>query len=608
MPKPTGTVSRMANGSQTVQELQTLQRLANASPQVADAKALQRLADQFTSSPLVQRQGVEVGVSGSGGGLPPERPRHLDNEPHERRNWDVSNLAKYMGPEAARNADRAKLEIELNNLDDRVDWIDDLDLDDFEAEALANLARGKREFDSARRECREVEEALARFNRPPVSNKIERLGLKEKRDGLAAKRERAAAKVDPMKSRYHRAERAIFREFGNEHRRKDINPDVVGEAQGGIHRAQGQDARPEDAPAVNEFRVRFHKLHSAKLYLEKTKPDGVRAFETANAELLNDLSLRDRFLELAGAVKDASKTHKRNVRDLSNESSIGDLNAQYNAVVNGYGDQALAIAEAITAFLNQQGEDQKDLDDIHAAGTDIWRKLWHRAILAVNGVLHGRWPHWRGKLQDWTRAKHDQDRLEYMDPAQIVGLDYIGSLAKGYKGPPKQAVRYMPEKFDVDANLKAPPLAAYALTVGNAIIDRGRIWSHVAGPGLYPGVIKDMEVDIQQHLERAGLIGMGMDPNEPFEVVVDAEGVDNLPHVPREAVASKTLTEKDQRIRDSIFWLRQNDPAKFRAVAAALRQSDYAVANLLKEHDDENQEYAYTDEQLDAIQHIIDGV
>ena len=409
-----------------------------------------------------------------------------------------------------------------------------------------------------------------------------------------------------------RKNQAIFNEFGNAHRNKDFNPDVVGEDQGGIHQVDQDGARPEDAPLVNAYRINFHKLHSAKLYMEHKHPQLLAGFELANAAALNNLTLRDRMLQIASGVKDESKNHKKRVKDLSTNTTIQALNAQYQQNVTALGNDALAIANLIETYINNHSTDQNDLEGIHTEGTDIWRETWHRAIMAVNTVLHGRWPHWQGQIRQWIQNKRDEDdTLTYMDPRQVLGLDYIGSLAKGYKGPPKQSIRFTPEKFDVDANLTAPPLAAYALTVGGAIVDRGRIWSHKAGPALFNGLLKPMQDDIQLHLVNAGLIQMGMDPNEPFEAVIDAEGVEGLANVPAAAVAKKALSERDLAIRNKLFSLRHTDPGRFQRVGAALQAAGYShndhASEFLNEHDENNQTYAFDNNTLGLIDGIIDN-
>lgn len=399
-------------------------------------------------------------------------------------------------------------------------------------------------------------------------------------------------------------EEAVFTEFGNTHRNRDFNPDVIGEgvgAAGGIHRINGraEGARPEDPPAVNEFRVKFHKLHSTKLHMEENYPD-------LYGQLVDDhgIDLPARVLEIAGEAKTHSKNHKKLVKDLATDTPINELTQQYEQALIALGIEAENLTNQLLEIIRDNAGDDLDIANVHASGTEIWRNRWHRTVMAVNTVLHNRWPVWKARLEEWTEERRDEG-LGYMDRTQINGLDYIGSLAKGYKGPPKQSVRFTPERFDVDANLVAPPLAAYALMENDAIVDRGRIWSKYAGIPL----VTDMEQDIQQHLVGAGLLDMGMAVDEPFEAVIDAEGVQNLAGAGG-AADKKALSERDQELRDRIFWARHNDMDAYRNIAQDLEAQGFADRDdhdhvVLRDHNEEDQTYAYTPDELNQIEVIL---
>lgn len=154
----------------------------------------------------------------------------------------------------------------------------------------------------------------------------------------------------------------------------------------------------------------------------------------------------------------------------------------------------------------------------------------------------------------------------------------------------------------------------YALTVGGAMIDRGRIWSWAAGPALYDGLLHPMEDDIQDELEGAGLLDLGMTDrdDEPFEVVIDVEGVEELMGAPENAIQSKELSERDRTIRDRLHWLRHEDPERFARVGVELQQAGFTTNPddlghfFLTEHNDEEQTYAFNNQQLDQIEQIID--
>lgn len=403
--------------------------------------------------------------------------------------------------------------------------------------------------------------------------------------------------------------------FGNTNRNVDINPDLLDEDAGGIHRVPDEDMRPEDAPLTPALRINLHKFHSAKLYMEQMHPDMLAGFIAENDVLMNGaVSLKQRFLQIAGAIKDASKDHKKRVKDLASNSTIANLNQTYTDTLNQLSGQASAMAVALKDYINAHigdDEDEKTLDEIHVAGTDIWRTRWHAAILAVNGVLEVKWPGWADAIVDWITTKRDVDGLAYMDPASPVGIDYIGSLAKGYKGPPKQSIRFTPEKFDVDANLTSLPLAAWAIQTQHAIIDRGRIWSKVTGP-LFDEVLEPMQDDIQQGLVDAGLIDLGMDPGEPFEAVIDTEGLEAFAGAggAGAAVAGVRLSQRDLAMRNSLYTLRHTNPARMARIGLALDGGGFSAADghghsFLTEHNEANQTYAFSNDQLDQIEDII---
>jgi hypothetical protein len=70
----------------------------------------------------------------------------------------------------------------------------------------------------------------------------------------------------------------IFEKFGNIHRDPGLDPDIIGQEEGGIWlptREEGR-ARPEDPPLWNDFRKQYHELHSTKLFIQKSYPDPIR--------------------------------------------------------------------------------------------------------------------------------------------------------------------------------------------------------------------------------------------------------------------------------------------------------------------------------------------
>jgi hypothetical protein len=114
-------------------------------------------------------------------------------------------------------------------------------------------------------------------------------------------------------------------------------------------------------------------------------------------------------------------------------------------------------------------------------------------------------------------------------------------------GPPKQSVRFQPEKFDVDANLYAPPLATYGAQIG-ADIDRGRI----AGNKLGISAINKFEQDVHQDLKKVE----GYDQGDPLSLVIEAKAIMELDPLEPDAVTKLKHSEEDLSIRDRIWRLR----------------------------------------------------
>jgi hypothetical protein len=312
-------------------------------------------------------------------------------------------------------------------------------------------------------------------------------------------------------------------------------------------------------------------------------------------------------LDISVDVKKASKKYKTQVRSFSEMASVDKLKEIYISVLQSLLDRTKTLTGIMIARLKAHTKDKrtgsKILEDIAPQGTKIWREKWHAAIMNVNSILAKVWPQHKKIIERWT-AKKREEGLKYMDPALIGELDYIGSLAKGYKSPPKQSVRFQPEKFDVDAKLDAPPLAAFAVIESGAVIDRGRIWSKNAK---IPPLSK-FEKEANKPLREVE----GMDPGEPFEVVIEAEGIDRLPREVGEGPArdAKWIHDTDMRLRNRIWWLRNDYPKVARKIGLDLKAAGLAKEVdsdlILREHDEDNNKFAYTPDELKQIEAIVD--
>jgi len=196
------------------------------------------------------------------------------------------------------------------------------------------------------------------------------------------------------------------------------------------------------------------------------------------------------------------------------------------------------------------------IERVHQEATELWRAAWRRAILQVNRVLSRLWPPAKTLILVWVgeeRAKHPGTDLS----GPVEDLDYIGSLATGYKGPPKQQIRFNPDSFDVDANLEAPPLAKWALKVQTppSRPDRGRIF------GRKTGIAPLNNFSNQAHAELGARV-KGYNSSDPFDVAIASP---DLPEQERESRA----TERLYRLRTTL------DPANYKRMLDELDAGGY---------------------------------
>jgi predicted RNA-binding protein YlqC (UPF0109 family) len=264
----------------------------------------------------------------------------------------------------------------------------------------------------------------------------------------------------------------IIKQFGNQYRDLNVDPDKSGE--GGVY--QGG-KRVDDAPVVEDFRKSYNKLESWNIFI-KTKHSQLYD------EFKDTFAIADRS-DWITEVKKATKEYKNKFRNLAN-SNTTTIEEAYKREVNRIKAQIdKRIKDIEEWYKSKPGtalpQEQESLsenvsENVHEEGTKLWREAWKNAIIQVNTIISQEWPSAKRDIEVWVKQqkrKHPDVNME----GKIGKLDYIGSLAKGYKGPPKQHVRFDPEKFDVDANLEAPPLASYALEVDKAPVDRGRIFA-----------------------------------------------------------------------------------------------------------------------------------
>lgn len=359
-------------------------------------------------------------------------------------------------------------------------------------------------------------------------------------------------------------------DFGNLNRVQQVDPDLVSEKldedtermgikvedvneKTGIWRPsiKEETARPEDPPLYQPFRKAFHHAHNVLLSLK----------ESSNIEknILNMSS--NRLLEIAGEVKKISLDYKGNYRSFISISSVNRLKNVYfkkldeqivqcnylvEYMIAAYRTAAPPEFNGFEGFSDNQLAAEKNND-----GKGIWQRKWWAMVQEVNQLLRQRWALGKQGIKNWVYQQQVEQGLGYMDPNMIGDLDYIGSLAKGYKSAPKQYIRFLPENFDVDARLDAPPLAVYAIRHG-ASVDRGSVKPQ-------EGVIPKLDAfrkTVQLYLEKIP----GVDKNDEFEVFIRADNVTDLvaeKHVDiAKAHKEEAIARRLQIIQDRIWWLR----------------------------------------------------
>jgi hypothetical protein len=312
-------------------------------------------------------------------------------------------------------------------------------------------------------------------------------------------------------------EEEMIRRFGNRRRDLGFDPDAPLE----------QRLRLDDAPVYASFRRMYNRLDSWNIFVRTRHPDW-------HAEFAAEFQVERRRVEWINEIKAQTKAYKERFRNLATYDTDRMQQDYEREVVGNVQKQIQTLNEKIAIWYRTKTGTSETIAEIiervHREGTEMWREAWRTAILQVNRVLARLWPPARTRIIAWVEEKRAQ--YPQHDLAGHVGqLDYIGSLATGYKGPPKQAIRFNPDKFDVDANLEAPPLAKYAIAIDHLVPDRERIFASRTS-------IEPLKAfSAQTHGELSDRV-RGYDTSEPFDVVIQAW---DLPTQLRQRVATEDV-------------------------------------------------------------------
>lgn len=357
--------------------------------------------------------------------------------------------------------------------------------------------------------------------------------------------------------------------FGDRRRDLDLDPDEDPQAH----------LRPDDAPILDSFRRMYNRLDSWNVFVRTNHPGLYPEFESRFHVEQN----RERWINGPDGIKARTKRYKEEFRDLRNTDPERSRREYREYVLGTIQREIEQCNRAIAAWYRDETGSTESIEEIiervHAEGTELWRAAWRQAILQVNRVLARLWPPAKTKLLVWVGQQ--RARFPLVDLSGPVGeLDYIGSLATGYKGPPKQQIRFNPDDFDVDANLAAPPLAKYAVAIDRLRPDRQRIF------GRNTSIAPLTEFSDQTHAELSARV-QGYNTSDPFDVAIEAA---ELPVQQRHRLATERLYE----LRDSL------DDAAYRRMLDELGAGGYLNGDGTAVRED------LTDTQFDEVQAIMD--
>ncbi len=314
-------------------------------------------------------------------------------------------------------------------------------------------------------------------------------------------------------------EQEMLDRFGNRFFERDIpgmNPDE----------AATRHRRPEDVPIIQEFKLVYNRLDSWRQFLSVNHPgvdpgiDGcnITGRSSEHPDRQTDL---ERWI---AAIKRHEASYKARFRD-ARETDLDAIQAEYEQNVRRDALDPMnrclwAIADWYRGFANRPESPEEIIEEVHRVGTEIWRERWRNAILQVNRILSLLWPPALQRLNLWLgQERRDNPHVDLS--GRIGNLDYIGSIAAGFKSPTKQNIRFDPTGFDVDANLVVSPqqsaLGRWAAALMNPppTIKRESIKARDTDIGPMLAFCNDAHARLSQRVE-------GYDRDDPFDVYIPA--------------------------------------------------------------------------------------
>jgi hypothetical protein len=141
-------------------------------------------------------------------------------------------------------------------------------------------------------------------------------------------------------------------------------------------------------------------------------------------------------------------------------------------------------------------------------------------------------------------------------------------------------MRFDPEKFDVDANLQAPPLAKYAVAIEGHKPDRGRIFGRQTNIGPLNDFSDRAQSELRVRVD-------GYDRTDTFDVVIPA------PELPGQ--------RRGRQATERLFELRKTmDPTRYTQMVEELNAGGFLKDNGTAVRDD------LTDAEFRQVDAIMD--
>ncbi|WP_289659376.1 eCIS core domain-containing protein [Flavobacterium panacagri] len=412
------------------------------------------------------------------------------------------------------------------------------------------------------------------------------------------------AESKPSKSKdkaiaYHEKQerKAGIREYG----REGYDLRVINGEERDITPINIAETRPDDVPLLQKFRIETHSLHNIMLIFKHT-PIESKQGQSISAETINI-----KLIEIQSEAKKLAKNYKTDMRDLRSVKRVKKLRDKYTLGMEVLTRKLIVMREEAYKELPQniKKSGSKNLD---INGTEIWRKDWLKTKTAIDNALGNLWGRWQTKLKVRARKNYgllskpvalNRAKWNKQVANEKWSIYYGGSLAKGYKGPPKQNTRFLASNFDVDANMDAPSISEYLINKKGKKVDRGQLDPKGADTD-----IENMDIAMDKEVKNE-LIKSKMVPDmesvnqiitEQFETRVNAsKGLSD------EVTQEVQRGENEQNVRDKLTGIRKTNPKKMKEIGKRLQNQ-----NLLK--DNSLDPRVLTEDEIKLVDQIIQEV